>query len=66
MEPRLTDREFEILVKACYWYKRYQDSHPDVGLGPSDLTLVRNVCNSLSFYVSPHDVEVIAHGLGCL
>lgn len=62
-EVRLTGREFDILVNAAKWYKLYDKSNPDVGMGMSDLSCVRKVCDQLPFYVCPADIELVTYAL---
>lgn len=39
----LTRREITIFREALSWYKRYNDSNPDVGMGPSRRMLLMDI-----------------------
>lgn len=56
---QLTKQELEILYVACYHYKRYLDSNPEVGIGPSYTTIVDDLCKYLTFEVSQKDKDKI-------
>lgn len=51
----MTKKELELLYIACYHYKHYLDSNPDVGMGPSLSTLVDEICEYLTFQVDQKD-----------
>lgn len=47
----MTEREV-LLSEAVYWSKRYDDSNPDVGMGPTIDTLLDDVLRSTKLEVS--------------
>jgi hypothetical protein len=39
----MTSRELEVWKAALHWLKRYDDSNPDVGMGPSMRSLLSDL-----------------------
>jgi hypothetical protein len=54
-------REMELFVKAIIYAKRYSDSNPDVGFGPSWHELALAVASQLSFTISRVDILIAAY-----
>ena len=43
----ITPNEITLFVESLYWYKKYDDSNPDVGWGPSiDILIDRTIANT--------------------
>ena len=51
----LTDRECLILAAALYWRDAFEDSNPEVGIGPSRHTLLDEICKDLNLIASVTD-----------
>ena len=43
--------KFEAILCACKWCWRWHESNPEVGMGPSYISVVNQVCNSLEINV---------------
>ena len=51
----LTQNEVKLFKLALYWYKRWDDACPDVGMGYSDQTLLWNLENQIGVTLSQAD-----------
>lgn len=51
----LSDRERRLFLEACTWYKRYDDSNPDVGMGPGCFTIVDRVATRVKIDLTDTD-----------
>jgi len=54
----LNDRELELLVIAARYAKKYRDSNPEVGFGPSNYRIVEGICEELSFADTIDDADI--------
>ncbi len=56
----MNDREMELFVLCVRYAKAYDDSNPDVGMGPSHQMIAEDVAKGLSFSVSKEDIDKAA------
>ena len=57
--PKLTAREIILFRVALKWYKNYDDSNPDVGMGSSKWGLLDNLKKQTGIEISEEDVKII-------
>jgi hypothetical protein len=53
----MTDRELELFRRIIDLAKMYDDSNPDVGMGPSRWSLAQDEAKGLSFEVTEEEIE---------
>lgn len=59
----LTDREKQLFKCALTWYKRYDDSNPDVGFGPGSHALIETIEKGSEITLSQKDKEYFVNWL---
>lgn len=59
MAKLLTNREMELFRRLVYLAKAYDDSNPEVGMGPSIEMIAEREAAKLSFEIDPDDIAEI-------
>jgi hypothetical protein len=59
----LTHQEKQIFKCALRWYKAYDDSNPDVGMGPGYHSLVNTIAEGSQITLSEKDKEYFVNWL---
>jgi hypothetical protein len=59
----LTQREIRLFISAVYWRRQYDDSNPDVGMGPADWMLLEEIIKEVRIEVSDADRKEILSGV---
>lgn len=60
----MTKNEKEIAALGCFYLHEFEESCPDVGIGPSQRMIVDRFCDRLPFEVTDQDRRDIAARLG--
>lgn len=53
----MSDATIRALATALFYAKHYDDSNPDVGMGPSLETLCERVFRTAEANINDHDIE---------
>lgn len=63
MAKLLSNREMELFRHLLLWRKAYQDSNPDVGMGPSLKMLAEELVKYLSFEIDEDDIAEVCEDI---
>ncbi len=55
----MTRNEIELLRLALRWRRAYEDSNPDVGMGPSEEYLLDDLARMAGITLTPEDKAVL-------
>lgn len=55
----LSNNEIILFKLALYWYKKYDESNPDVGMGNFDTTLLSDLEKQIGITLTPQDRQRI-------
>jgi hypothetical protein len=60
----MTNKEMELFRVALHHKKAYDDCNPQVGIGPSMITLARRLAEELSFAIDDDDLDEVCEHAG--
>lgn len=53
----MTNREMELFRIAIHYAMLFEDSNPEVGMGPTKETVAKRIATELSFLIDDDDID---------
>ena len=60
----MTAMEKALVLEAAYWLSCYEDSNPDVGIGPMNVTFIHRIIKKVGIPATMEEILTLTKELG--